>query len=414
MNRALLIAVVVLGAGAAAQAGTGDLSCVGCEGLIHSGTGSSTGWAFSSPLRAYGSQFTKPDANAGTTSPLAVVTPLTVRDKTFHAAIDASKADLKTPDVIRFDFSGQGKFGDASLPLKEQKMQGEGFSATFGPKVFEVKLQDKPVPVTVAGMYRKYPEGGLRFVTMSLYVCVGGTCAFGEKTCPVRILDGDGNLKFGDAVRLVRGAQARPGTGDLLFVDTGDGSFRKDVVRAYCGQPVCVNGAWYEVTVSDDGSKVAAKPVKVETGQIRIDHPSWEAVLIGKKHLLSLTGGTKPVDVPADEYALLNYYEQGPADSAGDRPMVVCWNNEAYSGKGRTVEVAAGKTAELAIGSPLQATLDANQDKQQVTFSFKLADATGAPVLYVTKGDGEPVDPPKLEVFDSQQKSVYSGSMEYG
>ena len=56
--------------------------------------------------------------------------------------------------------------------------------------------------------------------------------------------------------------------GDLLQSAADDGkSFR----TYYVGQPVFVAGTWYEVTSSADGSNVAAKPVKLDAGKLRIN-----------------------------------------------------------------------------------------------------------------------------------------------
>lgn len=52
------------------------------------------------------------------------------------------------------------------------------------------------------------------------------------------MLDGDWNFKLGDASKVQDGVIV----GDILLVDTGDGTFTKDVTKSFLGQPIILDG----------------------------------------------------------------------------------------------------------------------------------------------------------------------------
>ena len=209
--------------------------------------------------------------------------------------------------------------------------------------------------------------------------------------------------------------------GDTLLIDTGDGKFGRAVQKSFFGLPVKVGTDWYEVEVSGDGAKVSAVPTAIETGQIRIAHGSWSAMLVGKKHLVNLSGGSDPIDVPADEYAVMNYAERGTGGSA--KAHVRCRNSNIRVGNAKTLEIAAGELTEVTIGSPLTAKLKVRQQagrrllgakQRQVNFSLELTDAYGASVSSLTGANGQQPPEPRIEVFDAAGKKVHSGAMKYG
>jgi hypothetical protein len=70
------------------------------------------------PINPYEDQlnsmwFAQADANAGTTNPHAVVTTITGPFGVLAVAIDSRESGAAKPDVLRIDFSGQGKFAQA-------------------------------------------------------------------------------------------------------------------------------------------------------------------------------------------------------------------------------------------------------------------------------------------------------------
>ena len=63
--------------------------------------------------------FVEAKPGSGTVNASATVASLRVGGKVFLVAVDSTKADAKAPNVLRFDFSGKGKFAAAlAVPLK--------------------------------------------------------------------------------------------------------------------------------------------------------------------------------------------------------------------------------------------------------------------------------------------------------
>lgn len=102
-------------------------------------------------------------------------------------AIDSDSADVKQPDLVRIDFSGQGKFDkddkNSVLPLKAR----EGFAgstdvyvAEIGPKLLQMSREGKTIPVTVWGTYQKVSRS--RYIYLYVCAAIEGKCKFGEKT----------------------------------------------------------------------------------------------------------------------------------------------------------------------------------------------------------------------------------------
>ena len=222
-------------------------------------------------------QFRKPEASAGTVHRGAAMAPLRCGGQTILAAVDARTPDAKAPNVVRFDFTGSGKFDDANvadLKVLANKPDQKAFSAVFGPATLKIERGGRTIPVTVEGQYSKQHQ--YRWLHATFTVAAETTCRFGRKTLPVRVIDGTGNLTLGDAAEPVRRAGKTVGIrkGDTVAVDTGAGSFADAgaVRRTYFGQPIFVGGAWYQMKLSQYAASLSAEPMRDPTGHVRADH----------------------------------------------------------------------------------------------------------------------------------------------
>jgi len=387
----------------ALAAWAGELTPVACDGELALGLQS---------LYIASTSFKPPQADAGLVSSQARVGKGELQRWSIKVAIDSSTADAKAPDVIRFDFSGTGKFtGEPAAALKPAAESEGLYRATFGPVEVKAVVNGKQVPFMVSGQYIK--SGAFRQVQLTLCTAVQGKCSFGGRELAVRIVDGDNNFRFGNAwQKRVFGKNVAIVTGDTVAVDLGDGTFTKDVRKACCGSPVEVGGKWYEVALSPDGKQVSARQVEVAGGMIHIDHPKWSAMLIGDKFILPLEGGPEPIAVPADQYVMRSYEEFSAPDDKGRRARLgVGISPTAASSQ---VAVEAGKTVELTIGSPLNATVKADKQAQQVMLSLVLTDAAGRPVTGLATCDGRQPPEPQVAVKDAAGKPVYQDSLGYG
>jgi hypothetical protein len=386
-------------------AGAGELTPVACDADLALGL---------QPLFVDGAGFKPGQADCGLVSSQARVVVVSRPGLELQVAIDSSTAEAKAPDVIRFDFSGKGKFaGAASTALKPLTSPASAmyYHATFGPVEVKAAVKDKQVPMMVSGQYIK--SEAYRQVQLTLGTALQGKCSFGDRDLAVRIIDGDGNFQLGNAwQRRAFGKNVAVVTGDTVAVDLGDGTFAKDVRKACYGSPVEVGGKWYEVAISQDGKQVTAKQVEIEAGKIHIDHPKWSCMLIGEKIVLPLEGGPEAIAVPAGAYVMRSYEEFSAPNDKGERARLAV--GISPGAKSSEVTVEAGKTVELAIGSPLQATVKANKQAQQIILSLVLTDAGGRPITGLATCDGTRPPPPRIAIKDATGKQVYQNTLEYG
>jgi len=388
----------------------GELTPVACDGDLALGI---------QPVYVQGTGFKPGLADSGLVSSQARVGMVSGTGWSFQLAIDSSTAGAKAPDVVRLDFTGKGKFAGApTAALKPIASVANGapdgtFQATFGPVEVKAAIDGKQVPMMVSGRYINLNSGQYRQLQLTLGTAMQGKCRFGDRELAVRIVDGDNNLQPGNAwQRRAFGNNVAVVSGDTVAVDLGDGTFAKDVRKACYGSPIEVGGKWYEVAISQDGKQVSARPVEMEAGNIHIDHPKWSCMMIGEKFILPLEGGPEPVAVPAGAYVMRSYEEFSAPDDKGRRArLAVGISPAAASSK---VVVEAGKTAEIAIGSPLNATVKAVKQAQQLMLSLALTDAGGRPITGLTTYDGTRPPAPQITVKDAVGAQVYQNTLEYG
>jgi hypothetical protein len=365
---------------------------------------------------AYVQHFDKPAEGAGVVNARAVIVKFTPpRGPALTIAIDSDKPGAGA-NLLRFDFTGKGQFRDApTVPLVAGPWQLGSTEMKFGPKTVEARTASGVVPIRLEGRY--YRSGTYRLFVLDLSSAAQATCRFGEKSYTVRIVDGNNDLRYGAPWRAPRSTRNRTfSTGDTVIVEAGAGEGSKGVRTACYGSPVEVGGAWYDVRVSEDGKSISAEPVDLAAGRVRINQHKWACLLIGRKHAIRLTGGREPVAVPADDYVLTRF-EQWSKPKAGQAPARV--ERSDYS-RGKTdkelhLTVRAGKTAEVAVGSPLSARIEVNRRSGRTySLGMSLTDVSGSDVGGLTMPNGKPPSPPKVTIRDEAGKAVYSGSLEYG
>lgn len=398
-----IICILLLAAGTQA----GELTRVACDPSDASGA---------QMLYGGGNNVSKPKEGSGLVSPAAVIISFPGRGTNVMVAVDSTKADATAPDVLRFDFTGQGKFdGAPTVPLKTAAKTDQIFQAQFGPATVQAHIGQVTIPVGVKGMYQK--AGDSRYLGLNMATAAEGKCRFGDKDLAVRVVDGDNNLHLGDKWKVPAATGPFPQVipGDTLMVAGADGKFGKDARAFAFGSPVEIGGAWYAVKLSDDATKIDAEPLKVAAGSIQIDHPKWSCMLLGKEYPLSVSGGAAPVSVPAGEYTLIKYEEWSSA-AGGDTAAHMTRNDYSVPppATGPTV-VEAGKVTKVAIGTPLTGTVVARKSTaRQFTLALELKDASGKSVSSLELPGGQRPAPPTVTVRDASGKEVYTNTLEYG
>ena len=397
MKRAIGL-IILLGLAPLAEGAVGDLKAAAVAPKY--------GWQ--QPSFQVGTEgFAKAGGGDGLTSKHATVATLRVRGAAIKAALDSKSPTGQGPDLIRLDLFGKGNFkGCPTLPLKLQGASGSA-SARIGPATIQTRRDGKDVPLQVRGYY--YVRGSYRYLGLQFGTALEGSCAFGAQVYRVRIIDGDGNFRCGDPAKMKvkDGKAGEIALGDTLQVFGGDKG--ASVQRVFFGQRVKVDGKWYDVKISPDGSKVSAAAAKVQMGQVRIPREQWSATLVGTKHFVMLSGGAAPVKVPAGEYVFMAYTEMHK-----DGARLRCFGGRAPQGTLKVFTVSAGKVTDLVAGSPLTAGLDVKSRDATTEFSLRILDASGASVANLAIANGQRPDAPQIEIHDAAGKKIYDGKMRYG
>lgn len=372
---------------------------------------------------ARSNEFSKPPEDAGTVSPQAVAVGLSGPIR-FHAAIDAATPEAAQPELVRFDFTAQGRFTDAATaPLKITRRDRSTMEAKIGPATVKVPVDGELVEVTVWGQYQKQ---GPTFRDLKIGFDLGlkAECDFGPKRYVVCLVDGTGNLRIGDAFKAVvqNGKVTGRSDGDTLMIDTGDGTFEDSskVLRYVYGQPVWIDGAWYDVKAGDDGKSISAQPVDLPTGRIKVAAANWEMLLVSPERVTWVwsTEAGQEVAVPAGNYVVMRYKQYAEFGEANSGAILM---EEPTSYQGQmertprdpVVDVAPEATVDVPIGTPLTAAIKVSLSGREARFSLKVTDASGRPPRYVQlKGNRRPE--PRIRVLDAAGNKVHATTLEYG
>jgi len=376
---------------------------------------------------------------------MAHIATFTMGEGKVLVAVDSTKADGPMPGVVRFDFTGKGQFKDApSVPMRRGEdpvgqwrtgamLAGQYYC--FGPAVVKVSRGGKTTPVAVMGRYF-IPEGdknGSRvrssavgtprqWMALTMAGATEGTCRFGKLMCSVRVIDCNGNFRFGDGLGVSQkggqvvfaGEKGRWRTADLVALDTGTRTFEKADLWVKCGQLALVRGDLYRVTVSRDGLKMTAEPAGVKVGRIQIPADKWSVTLVGTKNVLELSGGRDPVEIPADQYVAGRFDASITSDIAS-KPYRVRSGYSVLVGRGKwkAFDVRPGAVTKIPLGSPFSATVKVSQTAETVRLSAVVRDGTGGQVSYLYGPKGRP-PAPKVIVYNDRREQVYATSLKYG
>lgn len=354
-----------------------------------------------------------PAGNAGTTLRAAAVVAIPCAGGKLRAALDADAPGAPYPTLLRFDAAGSGSFAKGPVAVFERVVADrKGCTAEVRPLRFTATVGGRALPLTVGGWYRQ--EGTTRRLTLRVAAAVAGTCAFGDRTHAVRLLDGNGNLKLGDALAalpetkdpaaLRRALQSA----DILQVDLADGKFRTVAENCF-GQPVYVDGAWYAVAL-DGPDAFAARPLRAAQGSATLDEPTRQGLLVGRDYLLPLAGLPETAQLPVDRY---RWAPLRPA-AAATRPSTVY---RARRAPGAVLDaacaVAATGVARIAVGSLAIVFVGVQQNGRNLYFNLAFASPLGAPGEEAGIPDGMPASV-AFEVVDAAGQVVQRDTFEHG
>jgi hypothetical protein len=344
----------------------------------------------------------------GIVNPHAVAGKLTVPGGlNLAVAIDSDKADVDKPRLLRLNFAGESKFDD-ELIVKAAKTEGP--TTYFGPATLNVKVGDKTIPTVVQGMYTR--TEGFRYLSIIVASGVQAKSTIGGKEYLVRLLDGQlPNFSYTDKPVLGNGMITKPGDTVAIYVEDDSPRGRKFIAKSHYGQPIAVDGKWYDVALSADGKKIEVTPAKLELGKAKAKAGNWSAQLIGKKYILNVSGADA-LELPADEYVVSNLVISSAPDAAGKKTDVKF--RTPFGPQAKKLTISPDKEAELAFGLPLVAQTKAIVNSGMVQLSLQLTEASGLPVASIQQADGKMPDPPKVQIMAADGKAVGQVILGYG
>jgi hypothetical protein len=352
-------------------------------------------------------QFKSAPAGCGTVNPKARVAVLRAGAIALYCAVDSAAPEDETLNVVRIDAAVTGRFdGALVLPFRPDESQGEPRSV-FGPGDTVMKVRGQATPVRVTGGCVLAGAAPI-LLQVNLEACIERSCSFGPKTYRVSVIDATDDLSLteGAGPLMQNGAVIGLRGGDALVVNAADGQSEKSLYRGWVGQPVYVDGAWWDVTVSPDLATISASPSTAPLGRIKVAATEWTTTLIGSNRVLAVGGGPEAVDVPAGRYLLgLTRLQSGGA-VAYINGMGVIHNT------GPVVDVVTGQVADVAVGPPFATRVAVSGEGRQMTFAARLEDVGGRDVDGLISNSSRVGG--QFKVFTAAGKQVYSAALEFG
>jgi hypothetical protein len=392
----------------------------------------------------------------------------------FAFVLDAKEEKDKAYGRLLFDLNGNGDLTDDE-PIAAEKSPGgvmypPGYSRVEFPRV-DIAIDIDGTKLDYAFTFSAYANtqsDGFSYVSASLSaaVCREGQVAIDGKPRRVVLLDYNSNGRFDDmsrirddVVQIVNGKPVKrlyPETGDMILVDprvdlsaspydlTGN-DFRNHVSKL-----VCVDGKFYELSVTPAGDKVTLKPSPRAVGRITNPNAKYRALVYSDDGSILKIAGTKsqPVPLPEGKWRLLEYTidatqaaeEAKPKDEEekpkGEKslldvlieaftsraPAVARVSGPRYTivsadatGEGEAVEVVKGKTVVLPFGPPYKpvVTVGYRSGDDQVNLSLSLVGSAGE-VCNALRVDGRSPSEPEFTISTKDGKEVAQGNFKYG
>ena len=317
----------------------------------------------------------------------------------FRIALSSSKGDMDRPDQVFIDFTGTGRFAPGAAIDVRPAGAGKPFDfmGRFGPAEIKVQRNAREYVVCLVGEVLRIDKQYL--VGVALVPMLEGSCAFGEKTHRVRLLDVAGfNRNWSGRLK------HRPNSTLMLIADTRGFA---SPLPANIGQQVMVDGVWYDVSAVD--GRVQARAVEVKAALLSMPGIRWDAELVRDGNSFFVAGGKKAVAVPAGKYEL-GWFRVRTEDDPDAGAVAIGYG-------GPKLDLQPGQ--ELALGNPfpLQGKLQVRVGPDRVASFLLDARTKSGLVLKSLKFKGGLADqpaPPRVIVTDESGKVVNQGTMEYG
>lgn len=287
-----------------------------------------------------------------------------------------------------------------------------------------------------------------------------GKITLDDKTHEIVLLDYNSDGSFNGLFRVNESIKMHndtlyPESGDMVLIDPDHKAPRYSGYhpsdspdRQYLSNLVNIEGRYYRISVTPSGHQVTIEKADLPMGAVSNSNGPYRAVLFGEQGMIKIAGDKdKPVAVPAGEWRLLEYQinltdapaasqpksTPKPRRSLGQRlagilgisgdsggggstePKMTLVGARATS-KGKSVNVAEGKTEVLPFGPPYKpkAVLGwVNAHDKQANLNLQIIGSAGEVCeSLVVKGNNPPR--PSFTIRDKSGELVKKGQFEYG
>ncbi len=291
------------------------------------------------------------------------------------------------------DFTNEGPLGQVR----------HRFGPSHGPVDVTIVQDGKRRPYRCWIAHRSSPGNFGWRVLPGCYMA--GTVSIGGKEYRVALVDNDGTGRYDDY------CWSGGWQGDWYYLDLdGDGRFRgRDENFMYSGQAV-VDGRWYVVEASTDGTRLTFSRPDFELGEIRTGLDRFTVQLTGGGGAVVAPGEAGVAAAPVGEYKVISV-RLCATDGEGHT-----WDLVSYHPKPEPdpVEVSADEALELLFGPPFTITLEPvagpHRAGEQVNFRLVLRGRCGWRYGVWLKGGGSaPLG--TVIITDADGTTVHTGTL---
>ena len=335
------------------------------------------------------------------------------KEITVAFAVDERKGTGKGFDLLCADLAGTGNLKKGKKLSGKPEQRSYSYTDTrFPPFPVPVPLEAAPLalPVRVRFSVRKdLPSDSSIYLTP--LAVMQGKVRIGGQDRTILVFDADCNGVFGERARL-KGSTAE---GDRVWIGKGSPSVEKAFMEALpLGKYCLFEGAYYTLSFSNGGTRVAVEKADVPLGTLRLKNPGFLLELVEKDGVLYV-GAEKEkqqeLPVPVGAYTL------NRADFRR-RYKGALWELQGKAGTFHTrFEVKKGAVTESEVGPPLRVVIRSRIHRVgngiMASLSFTIGGSREETYQYLLR-NGKKVALPEVRIKSPGGKVVRKGRFEYG
>lgn len=294
-------------------------------------------------------------------------------------------------DRLFFDCNGNGRLDDETPVKCSRREDNESY---FEPVKLVFKGEDGPISYHLICRFYQFDKQRAQLLIGAGGWYEGNVTLAGKKR-RVQLVDNTVNGVFDDQGR-------NPSDCDRLVVVGEKG------VDRYLGRYLEVEDQLLEIEVAGDGAFLKAKKAEgVKFGTVRVPENISEFVAFGKNGHFVRKPDKGQLSLPVGEYRVNSWIINRKDDKGA------AWQLSGY-GFSRVADftVAEASPAEMQIGEPVRAVLQANETRTGVAFDLRLLGSLGESVQ-IMRGQDRP-RAPRLQVASLTGTFRSTNTFEYG